>query len=312
MRPLALLLITSLCAINVAAAELVPTCSENAADIPIAERYFPRALADQYKNSFSGDKEIRTICVSRADLRHSGHDTELVVAFANRGNAVLGVIRTQPDVEIISLDTSVRYPGRYPLLGLEDLDGDKIPEIFLQVQPGREDSVWVLRWTGDRLATIGPTVEGPDETGSLLYGGLELFDVTGDGLPDLIQPRGSRFNDDPTDDVYTIKDGKAVLLGIMPWTGFFERTTGEPNTWSTDISATTGQYVLRVINGYGSPRVTSAEVILNDELLFNASDFKRDAAILEATVTLRATNQMRVTVRGEPGASFQLVFLSQP
>lgn len=65
-----------------------------------------------------------------------------------------------------------------------------------------------------------------------------------------------------------------------------------------------GDFTLVVRNGNvttGADRVTSALVHLNGEALLTTSDFNKKVDILELPVTLRATNQIAVEVRGGPG-----------
>lgn len=89
----------------------------------------------------------------------------------------------------------------------------------------------------------------------------------------------------------------------------FERTTGETNTYTETFDAPTGgDHILFLRNGDGDvSRVASATVTLNGVDVVVESDLDEEQPGLRRLVELQAgTNQLVVTVHGQPGSFFAL------
>jgi hypothetical protein len=97
----------------------------------------------------------------------------------------------------------------------------------------------------------------------------------------------------------------------------FIRTSGAPQTESVSFNAAhTGiPYVLRLQNGGPANNfapASSAVITLNGAEIFGPNDFNAQTpAILEKPVTLTASNQLTVEVRGSPGAGLTLSVLGE-
>jgi hypothetical protein len=97
----------------------------------------------------------------------------------------------------------------------------------------------------------------------------------------------------------------------------FVRTNGAPQTESASFTAsnTAIPYTLRLRNGGAANQfspVTSAVVALNGVQIFGPSDFNgQTPATVDRPVTLAATNQLTVEVRGSPGSGFTLSVLGE-
>jgi PKD repeat protein len=84
------------------------------------------------------------------------------------------------------------------------------------------------------------------------------------------------------------------------------RTTGAPRLFADvfTVADVDGDFTLVVHNGdatTGANRATSALVHFNGESLLTSRDFNKKVGILEVPVTLQASNQISVEVRGKPG-----------
>jgi RHS repeat-associated protein len=110
-----------------------------------------------------------------------------------------------------------------PEVRLADMNGDGLPDIVrmrpgqLIYWPGRGNGFW---GTGDRddcqAGSFGQdrhiTIDNPPQFGTAITGGLELGDVTGDGLADLVEFRNNAV------DVY-VNDGGARFTDRVTLTG---------------------------------------------------------------------------------------------
>ncbi len=83
------------------------------------------------------------------------------------------------------------------------------------------------------------------------------------------------------------------------------RTTGTPQSVldSFAVSDNTADFTLVVQNGKedGTQRVTSAVILLNDQLILGPADFKKKVDVIRQAVSLQAENTLSVEVRGDSG-----------
>jgi len=99
-----------------------------------------------------------------------------------------------------------------------------------------------------------------------------------------------------------------------PWSVFgpkqYVRTTGAPQTVRETFDAhnTALPYTLRLENGGGTmARVTSAAITLNGADILTPKDFNANTpAIIEKSITVNASNQLTIELRGDPGAGVTL------
>ncbi|MFW2367061.1 MAG: putative Ig domain-containing protein [Desulforhopalus sp.] len=86
----------------------------------------------------------------------------------------------------------------------------------------------------------------------------------------------------------------------------FTRTTGAPNLYSKDFTATPGEAILTIRNGEpgatsnSDSRITSGVITLNGEILFDHDDFKHQTYILEIPVTLLGSNSLLIELESKP------------
>jgi chitodextrinase len=94
----------------------------------------------------------------------------------------------------------------------------------------------------------------------------------------------------------------------------YVRTTGAPDEFTADFTIPAdlqGPFVLRIVNGEPGARhrVTAATVYLNGRLILKPSEFSQKRASIERTVTLAATNHLKVTIAGKPDTFITLSVL---
>jgi hypothetical protein len=91
----------------------------------------------------------------------------------------------------------------------------------------------------------------------------------------------------------------------------YTRTTGAPNQYTTTFSAPSwivSPYDLHIVNGdasgtnrvYGA--ISSATITLNGVQVAGPSDFNQNVATIDRSVTLQATNTLKVTLASKPGS----------
>jgi len=110
-----------------------------------------------------------------------------------------------------------------------------------------------------------------------------------------------------------------------PWSVFgpkqYVRTTGAPQTVRETFAAhnTALPYTLRLENGGGTltgtsgamARVTSAAITLNGADILTPKDFNASTpAIIEKSITVNASNELTIELRGDPGAGVTLSILA--
>jgi RHS repeat-associated protein len=204
-----------------------------------------------------------------------------------------------------------------PEIRMADMNGDGLPDIVrlrpnqLQYWPGRGNGVWGTGSTGDCVAgTFGQdqdvAVENPPAFGTALSGGLELGDVNGDGLADLVEFRvnavdiylnvnGYEFTDRQTLTGVPFKPNSSRYVQITDLDG-----SGTPDlVWGrayeyqyVDLNGGKRPYLLtRIDNGLG--KVTELEYASSTALMLAArkagKPWARDMP-MSMPVVVRSTN----------------------
>ena len=106
--------------------------------------------------------------------------------------------------------------------------------------------------------------------------------------------------------------GQATVFGPKTYT----RTSGSPNTFqdSFSVSNINSSFTLVVQNGDagGAKRVSSGDVSLNGVQVVGDNDFNQQAGLIRKTVSLRASNTLRVQLRSAPGCFITINILRDP
>jgi hypothetical protein len=118
-----------------------------------------------------------------------------------------------------------------------------------------------------------------------------------DSKPDLVE-------------VYSLKNGKYAYATTFFFESLFVRKKGNPvtETRTFKVDKNNAQYVLKVVNGDadGKNRVSSSEVALNGKAVVNSINFDQKTALLAVPVTLKADNELKVTLKSPPGSKLRV------
>jgi hypothetical protein len=86
--------------------------------------------------------------------------------------------------------------GIIPEVSLIDLDGDTRPEILVRYSAATGGfSSWIFKWTGSVLTSFGPTQTDEDGDVTTALNDVGFLDVTGDGIPELLNPPEFKSDD---------------------------------------------------------------------------------------------------------------------
>ena len=284
-------------------------------DREAVESFYPPSLLDDYYANVqeSAAEPFRGVAYASADLAGSGHADYVVAAYTNGFAAAIRVLRRDGNGLALAADPQVAATGGLPHVEAVNLDatgGDEIVATF-GAATGNE-SVWVFRWDGTSLQSVGPVVRDGDGTPRSTLVNAGWLDLDGDGVMEIYAPRV----------ILPIAEGAAVhqAFDVYRWNGQsfvasgpavsyvrqFFRGTGKPETVGDSFSAAAGNHVLRIVNG--PRRVSSAVVTLNGSVVAGPQSFGQQVGVIEIPVVLREENQLSVELRGAPGGSLTLVF----
>lgn len=268
----------------------------------IVRQFYPQSLVQEV------DRQdlLRLYTFQPADLDGTGHADYLVCVYFNGFNDVLRVLRVKDGVGSVVTDATVlpRIGGHLGSVTLVDLDGDGKPEILLNIPGPRSSENWILKWSNGQLSLIPGTTKA-DSRGRprTLLTSVELLDIDGDGLPEILSNTAGEARK-PVTDVYKYVNGICVRLPEFVFRWRVARTTGEQDEYDTTfLVAAPGDYVLRVVNGdsRGSNQVTSGEIDLNDDTVVAKSELKKQNRLITVPVKLDAENEIYIALRGTPG-----------
>ena len=96
----------------------------------------------------------------------------------------------------------------------------------------------------------------------------------------------------------------------------YVRKTGSPITQTDTFPGIKGRTTIRVTNGglekAGNRKVSSADIVLNEETIIDSSNFNQNVEVVEVEKTLDGKiNTIEVTVRGKPGGALTVQVLAE-
>ncbi|CAG1021317.1 hypothetical protein MTYM_00918 [Methylococcales bacterium] len=96
----------------------------------------------------------------------------------------------------------------------------------------------------------------------------------------------------------------------------YVRETGSPKTQTDTFPGIKGLATIRVTNGgleeADSEKVSSADIVLNEETIIDSSNFNQNVEVVDAEKTLDGKiNTIEVTVRGKPGVALTVQVLAE-
>ena len=96
----------------------------------------------------------------------------------------------------------------------------------------------------------------------------------------------------------------------------YVRQTGSPITQTDTFPGIRGLTTIRVTNGglgdADNEKVSSSDIVLNEETIINSSNFNQDVKVIDVEKTLNSKrNTIEVTVRGKPGGALTVQVLAE-
>jgi hypothetical protein len=236
--------------ISIAAAAATQSRDE---DQRLVDSLFPQALAERGRPHLSS--------FQRADFDGNGAENYIVAAYGNGVANQVRVIRTFRGVKVVD-ESDVRL-GLIPRVELEDMDGDGIPEVFVDLA----GMTWAFRWRNGHLLPLTPCeFEGHC---CVTLGRVERLDLDGDGILELIESRSHEVLRKEPDGCY-VRSGSSLLAAKQVYRYRDWRFPSE-NCW---FKTTPGSSIrIAIVNGDldGESRMT-AVVKLNGKAIVAADD----------------------------------------
>lgn len=287
---------------------VLPSSSQQSDDAAIIEQFFPPSLASQSEARFSrgGPRPTKHSDFVAADLDGTTNSDYLVAGYTNGFSGVVRVLRKQNNSATLVGESALPLMGGIlPNVSLVNLDADARPEIVVHFSsaPGGSSS-WIFKWTGSALSLFGPVkIEEDGNVTTMLYD-ASFEDLTGDGIPEILNPPERTFPDDPTT-VYQLVGVTYALTSMkLYYLQPFVRRTSAPVTETKTFSVTdpTQQYVLIISNGDegGEKRASSVEITLNGTSVAGTSQFNQQVRVLQIPITVTDTNTLSVRFAGAP------------
>jgi hypothetical protein len=311
-RPLILRPILLLLAMSQA---VIPSSRQQSNDAVLVEQFFPPSLVSESEARFSrgGPPPTRYTDFVAADLDVTGQADFLVAAYTNSFSAVVRVLRKQNNsATLVAEPTLPLMGGIVPRVSLVNLDVDARPEIAVHFSSASGGSAsWIFKWTGSALSVFSPfKIEDDGNITTMLYG-ASFEDLTGDGIPEILNPPERTFFENPTT-VYQLVNGAYALTSLrLYYMQPFVRTTSTPITETKAFSVTdpTQPHVLIICNGdeEGEKRASSVEITLNGTAVAGASQFNQQVRALQIPVTVTDTNTLSVRFAGAPESEILIV-----
>jgi hypothetical protein len=278
----------------------------------IANTFYPQSLADAAAAAGSNSRAWSLVAVTL------GSSSYLAVAYSNGISGVVRLLRLNGEAGSLVSERS-GLAGATPRMEALDLDNDHVPELAASFRTGRrgERTQYLFRWAGAELSPLATDEAGRDAG----FTNATFADIDGDGVTEVLEPQSSAGDDAANGgstgifDTYKFVNGALRLASdVTPvYAGVFRRSTGAPKSVRDEFESVPGDYVLRaILRDPAGNVVNSAEVKLNDVVVFASSQFKTATPAISTPVSLRALNVLTVEVRSAPNSVLTIVALRRP
>lgn len=297
-------------------------------DDAVAALFYPDNLKVDARglSTFTEIRDWRTI---RADLDATGSQNYLIAAYSNGFSGRVRVIREDAAGPVLVADPreTIMFQSS-PSVETSDLDGDSRPEVVVTFVNGRKGRslAWVFRWNGRTLTNLNPPLSSsnpfePAERREILD--PTFIDLNADGRIEILEPSDNfgvdvEFESEEhsapvvADQSYTIlilgAEGFQQASATATYFGYFQRAAGKPRGETAEFKASSGSYVLRILNGErGKHMVESAVIRLNGRIVASPNDFRAKALVIEKRIALNEMNALTVELRSGPGSRINVI-----
>ena len=287
-------------------------------DAAIVDQFFPESLISESDTDFNngGLPPVRHTSFVAADLNGTGQADFLVAAYTNGSSAVVRVLRRQGTSATLVAEPALPLMGGIiPEVSLVDLDGDSRPEIVVHYSAATGGySAWIFKWTGTALTVFGPTEMDDGDVTTVLHD-VGFRDVTGDGIPEILNPPEHKASD-LTTTVYQLVGGAYTQIStkIYESRSFIRRTaTPQTETITFDLVDPTMSYVMLIRNGddAGADRASSVQITLNGNEVAGTSQFNQQVQVYRLPITVSDSNTLSVRFAGQPQSQIWLAIVTE-
>lgn len=270
-------------------------------DSMVAANY-PRELADFATRHHLKDDRQQTYAAITA-----GGAEFIVAAYSNGDIGAVSLLeRTAMGLNVVSV--MLKPVGTHPTIELQDLDGDKQPEVIAQFETARgSGETWIYRIAGRGLHCISPV----DGRGHTLLGLPDVVDFGRGNTLDLVDADVEGRGDDTAVSYvdYALVDGTYVQAAVPDFYEIFYRGKAQPKTASKRFNIAQSDvgkpFRLIVANGGQSGRdyrVAAGTITLNGTVISPASDFSESRGSWSVPISLQAENTIVVRLEGKPNS----------
>ena len=296
---------------------------QNRPDDAAVERYFPQWITDESQREFEqgGNSPIREFGYEDFDLNGTGAKNFVVAVYSNGFRAGVAVLQRSGVALAQVAAPALRLSASKPTIRGIDVDSDGKVEVVIELVTARGNQVmWVLKWDGITLSSIGPELGLEFGPGSTALCNTDLIDLDGDGKLEAVNSAGYAGqgpHDPNAEDRWEIfrldASGK-----YSPESSYalhfdaFQRYAGAPKDEEREFVV--GQpgpgFRLRVVNGaFGAARVSSATIRFNGAVVAGPERFSQNVGYITLPITAQTINTLIVTVNGAPGGQVLLALL---
>lgn len=285
-------------------------------DETIVRNFFPPRLVEEALKFETSEvvETNKTFSFVTADFDLMDKEDYLVAIYSTGFSAAVRVIKKQlPAPRLIAeSDPSLMLEGPFLKIKVEDLDGDRRPEIIASLSGDqRTMSNWIFKFISPRLVPLG--IDKADRRGNIrtLLSNIEFIDVDGDGTKEIIS---RNFADNTISPplaeyaTYKFQNGDYAPLKKLNFYSLVTVSQGGtiPAEDSFSVPERSENYTLSVMNGDkdGNNRVESASIKLNGNIVVSSQDFIAKGPNFAVPVKLENQNAITFEAAGIVGSRF--------
>jgi hypothetical protein len=290
-----------------------------ASDQDLVDQFYPPQLTADAAADFNngGPEPSHFSDFIEADLNGTGRADFLIAAYTNGFSGVVRVLQKQGTSATLVAEPALPLIfSIYPHVSLQDLDNDGRPEIIVNFSaPTATSADWIFKWTGRSLNLFGPSLTDANGNVTTTLGDAVFHDLTGDGIPEILNPPERTFVDDPITVNQLVGGSYTLTTTKIYYLQTFVCTTGAPqtDTETFSIADPTASYVLIISNGdsSGTNRASSVQITLNGNGVAVPSQFNNQVQALQIPIAVSDSNSISVRFAGTPSSEMTIAIATQ-